>query len=162
MSAYRKHTAEVRAHLERASRHRKVSLGGWLEHPTDHARFRAAPVARPGRAVPTGPAGGQRGRREHPMSAGRVVRVPADTFKRLAVHAATVTGATAKRVRRRNWNRELGPWGNGFDHGWADALAGRHLPAMSAKAPDQSPEAREAYTAAYHEAVAILREGGES
>ena len=96
------------------------------------------------------------------MSAGCVVRVPADTFKRLAVHAATVTGATAKRVRRRNWNRELGPWGNGFDHGWADALAGHHLPAMSAKAPDQSPEAREAYTAAYHEAVAILREGGES
>ena len=71
-----------------------------------------------------------------------------------------MTGATAKRVRRRNWNRELGPWGNGFDHGWADALAGRHLPKPSAKAP-LTPEGREVYTAAYHEAVAILRGAGE-
>ena len=96
------------------------------------------------------------------MSAGRGGARPGGHLQAAGGALRHGDGGDGEAGEASQWNRELGPWGNGFDHGWADALAGRHLPAMSAKAPDQSPEAREAYTAAYHEAVAILREGGES
>ena len=67
---------------------------------------------------------------------------------------------TVRRVRRLRWRRDLGPWGNGFDHGWRDAHRGEHFPEPSAKAP-LTPEGRKVYEHAYHEAVAILRGAGE-
>ena len=73
---------------------------------------------------------------------------------------ATVAGAAkVKRVRRGNWNPEVGPWGNGFDHAWRDAHRGEHLPEPSSRARLTLAE-RQEYTRAYHEARAILRGAG--
>ena len=76
------------------------------------------------------------------------------------VHPVAEGTVKVRRVRRGNWNRRLGAWGNGFDHGWRDAHRGVHLPEPSAKAP-LTPEGREVYTFAYHEARAILVGAGE-
>ena len=78
--------------------------------------------------------------------------------------AATVRAKVAgevrtRRVRRGNWNAEMGAWGNGFDHSWRDAHRGEHLPEPSTRARLTQAE-RETYTRAYHEARAILRGAG--
>ena len=71
--------------------------------------------------------------------------------------------ATAKRVRRRRlrWNADLGPWGNGFDHGWRDAHRGVSFGGtLSVRAPVGKDTAEEEdYRRAYLEAQGVV-DGG--
>ena len=78
------------------------------------------------------------------------------------VHPVAEGTVKVRRVRRLRWRRDLGPWGNGFDHGWRDSFRGVHLPTPSVReAARLTPAERETYEHAYHEAVAILRGVGE-
>ena len=63
--------------------------------------------------------------------------------------------------RRLRWNADLGPWGNGFDHGWRDGLRGVDFPEPAASHPIATDTEREAYTGGYHEARAVLRGAGD-
>ena len=72
----------------------------------------------------------------------------------------SAAGVRVKR-RRLRWNPEVGPWGNGFDHGWRDAHRGVSFGGtMSVRHPVAKDTAAAAdYRRAYLEAQGVV-DGG--